>query len=419
MEIKVERNNGKIYVKPEAKELLKYETVDIWLTDMMTERTGSEKTKASYLNYFCNFVEWTKDHVKECRELHKQPGRKAIPDDIIKIAIDKLKADVMADWAERITKKWFTWMCSDGGLARTTAKTRYGAIRSFFRCNRTKFIGKTPSATVRTRYIIPEKEKLQEMWKIADLFEKIRIGLLNDTGMRPEDTVSLSYKIIKDSFEKNEGYIYITDISEKEDQPYAVFLTRPTTRLMHTYFEFRVREGETITGDSPIMTKRHHLGQYIGVNQLYRDITGLGKRIGIKISPKYFRKRFRTECSPIIGKEATMKMAGWTLPGVGRHYFLPPKAQTLREYKKVELVICLEDVATDLDIAAQRRMSAEMLRAAGMDPEGLLAKADIGNSIKDQADFLTKQLVGLLNIVKVVNNAHGNDIPETGPVSLV
>ena len=411
----MEKDNGTIYIKPEAEELRKYRTVDDWLTDVMAERTGSTKTRAAYLNYFHNFVVWAQSDMEECRKL----DHPATPNDIVEIAVDRLKEDIMSDWAERAAKKWFMWMCGDGGLARTTAKTRYGVVRSFFRCNRIKFIGKTPSATVRTRYIIPDKEKLQKMWKVADLFEKIRIGLLNDTGMRPEDAVNLNYEIIRDSFEENEEYIYMTNVSEKEDQPFAVCLTRTTTRLMRTYFELRMKAGEVIADGTPIMTRKHSPGQHIGTNQLYRDILELGRKVGIRISPKYFRKRFRTECSPIIGRDATMKMAGWKIPGAGSHYFLPPKSKTVEEYKRVERIICLEDVATDLDIAAQKRMAAEMLRAAGLDPEGLLTDAGVGDNVKDQADYLTKQLVGLMNIVKVSNNVHGNNIPKMGPVSLV
>jgi len=411
----MEKDNGAIYVKPEAEKLLKYKAVDIWLTDVMTERTGSTKTRAAYLNYFHSFVVWAQSDMEECGRL----DHPATPNDIVGIAVNKLREDIMSDWAERAAKKWFMWMCSGGGLARTTAKTRYGVVRSFFRCNRIKFIGKTPSATVRTRYIIPDKEKLQKMWKVADLFEKIRIGLLNDTGMRPEDAVNLDYEIIRDSFEENEEYVYMTNVSEKEDQPFAVCLTRTTTQLMHTYFELRMKAGEVIADGTPIMTRKHSPGQHIGTNQLYRDILELGRKAGIKISPKYFRKRFRTECSPIIGRDATMKMAGWKIPGAGSHYFLPPKSKTVELYKRVERIICLEDVATDLDIAAQKRMAAEMLRAAGLDPEGLLTDAGIGDNVKDQADYLTKQLVGLMNIVKVANNVHGNNIPKMGPVSLV
>lgn len=257
------------------------------------------------------------------------------------------------------------------------------------------------------------------MWKIAKLFIRVRVGLLNDTGLRPRDVVNLEYGMIRDSFEKGEEYIYIESVSEKEDLPFAVCLTGPTTRLIRTYFEFRAREGEAVESDSPLITERHSLGQHIGTNQLYRDIRDLGEKVGIKISPKIFRKRFRTECSPIIGRDATCRMAGWAIPGVGKHYFLPPKSKTVENYRKVERILCLEDIATDSDITAQRRMSAEMLKAAGLDPEELLMKAGIGNSIKDQADYLTHQLMGLLNIVKVANNVHGNDIPETGPVSLV
>jgi len=404
----MEKDNGTIYFKREAEALRNHRSVDGWLTDVMAERTGSRRTEAMYLYYLHGFMEWADRNVRA----------DVTPDDIVDMAVNKLRADIMSDWAERTTKRWFNSMCG-GGLARTTAKSRYGAIRSFFRCNRIKFMGRTPAATVRTRYIIPEKEKLQKMWKIAKLFIRVRVGLLNDTGLRPRDVVNLEYGMIRDSFEKGEEYIYIESVSEKEDLPFAVCLTGPTTRLMRAYFEFRAREGEAVKSDSPLITERYSLGRHIGTNQLYRDIRDLGEKVGIKISPKIFRKRFRTECSPIIGRDATCRMAGWTIPGVGKHYFLPPKSKTVENYKKIERILCLEDIATDSDITAQRRMSAEMLKAAGLDPEELLMKAGIGNSIKDQADYLTHQLMGLLNIVKVANNARGNDIPKTSPVSLV
>lgn len=409
----MERDNGKIYVNPEALRLEGYRAVDGWLTDVMSKRTGSKQTKAAYLNYFYEFLRWTRENVRECKEL----DHPATPDDIVNIATSKLRADNMDAWAERTTKKWFNWMCGERGLARTTAKTRYGVTRSFFRCNRIKFTGRTPAATARTRYIIPEKAKLKEMWQMATLFEKIRVGLLNDTGLRPSDIVNLTYDIIKDSFEKDEELVYIESVSEKEDVPFAVCLTRPMTELMHTYFEFRVREGEVVADDSPIITARYSLGQFIGRNQLYRNIRDLGAKVGIKISPKYFRKRFKTECSPIIGRDATMRMAGWKIPGVGGDYFLPSKLQTVESYRKIERIICLEDVVTDLDIAAQKRMSAEMLRAAGLDPEELLAKANVGDSVKEQADYLTRRLVELLNIVKAVNNVKRNGLQNVSQIS--
>ena len=405
----MEKDNGTIYFKPEAERLRNYESIRNWLTDVMAERTGSKRTEANYLYYFHTFMAWADENVRA----------DITPDDIINMAISKFREDATSKYAERITKKWFNWMCDKGKLARTTAKTRYGTVRSFFRYNGIRFVGKTPAATVRTRYVLPEKAKLQRMWQIATLFGKVRIGLLNDTGLRPRDAVNLEYGVIKDSFEKNEEYMYIESVSEKEDLSFAVCLTRPTTKLIHAYLEFRIREGEAIADDTPLITERHSLGQFIGTNALYRNIRDLGAKVGIKISPKYFRKRFRTSCSPIIGRDATMKMAGWKIPGAGKHYFLPPKSETVKNYRRIERIICLEDIATDLDIAAQKRMSAEMLRAAGMDPEELLTDAGIGDNVKDQADYLTRQLVGLMNIVKAVNNVEKQTGPRMSLVSLV
>ncbi len=65
-----------------------------------------------------------------------------------------------------------------------------------------------------------------------------------------------------------------------------------------------------------------------------------------------------------------------------------------------------------MEFAAQRRMASEMPRAAGANPERLLEEAGIGDGIKEQADYLTKHLVGLLNIVKAVNNVNGKSAPK-------
>jgi len=383
-------------------ETRRFKAVGDWIGDVRSERTGSQKTVDMYLRAMVWFSDW----VNETQDLTL--GRKTTPDDLIRVAKEKLREDPNSQWAERLVKTWFNWMTSDErGLSRNTAKTRYGIMRSFFRYNGIKFVSKTPRATARTRYVIPEKASLEMMWDFADLFERIRIGVLNDTGMRPEDAVGLVYADIKNSFELNEDILYIEKVSEKEDVQFAVCLTRPTTRLMRVYFKHRIRKGEVITDNSPVITEKRNLGKPISTNQLYKDIRDIGKKLGLKISPKIFRKRFRTECSPIIGRDATMKMGGWKIPGAGAHYYLPPKAKTVENYKRVERLLCLEEIASDDEVIVQKRITTEWLKAAGLNPERLLREGNIGTNIRDQAEYLTRHLVGLLNIVRKANENGG------------
>jgi len=376
--------------------LYEFEAVRDWRSDVKAEGTGSAPTEKAYLRHAMSFSEWT--------------GR--TPDELIAEAKAKLKEDPNSRSAERLARRWFNHLVSEKGLSRNTGRSRYGVIRSFFRHNGVRFTGKCPRAAAMTRYAIPEKADLKRIWRMADAYEKIRMGVLNDTGMRPSDAVRLVYADVRESFERGEDMLYIEKVSGKEEVRFAVCLTRTTTALLRDHMAHRIRGGEELGDGSPIITESLNHGRPIGVNQLWRDVHRLGETVGIRLSPKAFRKRFRTYCSPVIGRDAVMRMGGWKIPGAGSHYFLPPKAKTVEDYRKVEGILSLGSDTENVEFAAQRRMASEMLRAAGANPELLLEKADIGDGTKEQADYLTKHLVGLLNIVKAVNNVSGGSPPK-------
>lgn len=62
----MERSGRKIYTAPKAEKIRDYKTIDDWITDVMSERTGSEQTKATYLNYFAEFLDWVRVSVRDC-----------------------------------------------------------------------------------------------------------------------------------------------------------------------------------------------------------------------------------------------------------------------------------------------------------------------------------------------------------------
>jgi len=375
--------------KERVADIKTYDSVDRWLNSVLAERTGSERTVAWYARELVDFIDWY-------REAY---DKDAVPDDLIIKAKEGLKKTGTPEWADNLAKRYFNHITKK--FKRSSSKVKYGVVRSFFRYNGIRFVSKTPTAPTLTRTIIPPVEDLRHVWNIADLPEKIRIGALNDTGLRPSDVVGLTYADIKLCIENDEDYIYIEKVALKHPVWYACCFSKITTNLVKSYLEIRRNEGEVFKDTSAVITEWRHLGEPITVNMLYRTVKGVGAKVGVKISPRTFRKRFKTICEPIIGTTATCKMAGWKVPGVGEHYFQPNKEQTINEFKSVEKSLVLEEVPMRLDPQTQYNTAKKVLSDMGLDADTLLAKYKVGPKIEDKANFLAKKVRDVLQVVKV------------------
>jgi len=374
-------------------EILKSQEVEDWIIEVMTDNTGSESTKEMYLRYFNEFNEWLKSKY----------GYNAI--ELIAKTIKEFQFGKKI-FAETIVGRYFQYLISDErGLERNTAKTHYGVLRSFFRSNSIPFTRKTPNASATTRYVIPEPEELMKAYRYADFDEKLRMGILNDTGARPGDVVELVFVDIKRDYRKRARRAYIRKLSNKEDLEFAVCLSLATTELLWKSLDSRIESGETLTENSPLLTRKNEPGQPIGENQLYRNIVAIGQRVGIAITPKTFRKKFRTDGTPIIKRDHIMKMAAWKIPGAGKHYVLPSEKKTRELYRRIEPVITLEPLNIETSKIAQRQTIAEMIKALGQDPDEWLRKANISGSIETETSFLTKTFVGFLQESQITDPA--------------
>lgn len=310
----------------------KYQSVQDWLAEVATRCTGSDKTRKRYIKVlavYCNYREKTPDQLLA----EDRPYRKG----------KKLTV------AEQQLTRYFQWLTKkkivergrrkgQKGLSRTTAVSMFGIIRSFLHYNEVFFIRKMPSAGSKAKSSLElPRDKLKSAVEAGDLREKFALTGEASTGMRPADFVRLIYGDIKQDYEAGELRLYIEKISQKEDLKFGVFLSRQATRILRMLIEQRKRDDEEITDDTPLIG--HKKGEYEGAlseDQLARIIKGAGERVGIHLTPKMFRKNFRTLASPKIGRDATCKMAAWTIPGVGGNYFLPPKRECLESYRKIE-----------------------------------------------------------------------------------
>ncbi len=353
--------------KSKWKWLKEFKTVQDWLKKVRVEKTGSKATESIYLKRFGPFINWigkTPDELTTEAEKQERAGNKK--------------------WAEEQAIDFFDWLTNaeDGPkAARTTAQTTYGVIRSFFRHHDILFYGKTPRATSRSRIKLPSREELSKVWKAADLNEKLALSILR-SGFRSEDAVALTYGDVKEDYEKGADRLYVEKVSEKEDLWFGVYLTKEATEMLRLRFEQRKREGEVFTDKTPLICRERELGEKIGTDMLWRIVKGAGERVGVKLMPKMFRKYFRTNASPVIGRDATMKMGAWKIPGVGGRYFLPPKEQCLRDFLRIEPLLTFEEAVTPVKEPTDEEILEALKNASPEQREAMWATMRTFLSIK-------------------------------------
>jgi len=314
-----------------VEEIRKFQCVKDWLSGVKRQRTGSDKTAENYLR---NFTEYVNHRQKTPDELLKEdvPYREGK-----KITVAEYNVDQYFTWLQDKKEGPIKRRGKGRGLGRGSAKTIYGTLRSFFRQNEVVFYSKTPQAIVETKPLQISDETLRKMWKQATLEEKLPLAFARSTGWRPEDMLALTYGDVKQDLESGESRIYIEKVTAKEDLWAAVFYTEEATEILRLAIENRKKKGEVFTDGTKILPYKY--------GQLLQYFTQAGKRIDVRLSPKFFRKWFRTKCSPIIGKDAVFRMAAWTLPGVGKHYDLPDRNETLERFIRIEQLLTFEPKA--------------------------------------------------------------------------
>jgi len=293
-----------------------------WLEEVKAERTGSQRTVEAYLDHirwFITYMDMT-------------------PTEIIAKAAEEQKREMTSGlkrktWAERKALALFNKL-QEEGRARTGAKGVYTAVRSFFRYNGVIFKGKSPKATTKSVAKLPSNQQLSEAWKTADVERKLPNALLRSTGWRPEDILTLKWSELQDQYDSQ--HFYIEKVTEKEDLRVNVYLTAETSELVRIIKRQRFGDAEPPTTEAILP---------YNYDTLLYHVQKFGESMGIKFSPKYYRKLFRTRCSPIIGQDNIFKMAGWTLPGVGKHYTLPSPEDCLKNYLRIEQLLTFEPKA--------------------------------------------------------------------------
>jgi len=306
-----------------------------WLKKVARQGTGSDKTRYAYVKMLESFCEWTKLGPEE---LVEKGSELVIGEEKNKTVAEKMVDNYFAELERR-------------GLSRNTVARIYGALRGFFRANGILFVGKTPKRWALKIKRSPAKDDLQRCVDIADLPDKVVILALRDLGVRVGDFVKLTYGDVREDYEKGEEYLFIQKGTGKEkDVPFSNFIGREATKYLRLYLAERVKSGEILKDDSPLIVAERGSPRVISEEALTKRLRELSSKVGVELRPHRLRAYFKTQAlNAGLPSERVYKMGGWQIPGVGKHYDLPSREEQLESFKKAEPYLVFTKAVTTVD----------------------------------------------------------------------
>jgi integrase len=272
------------------------------------------------------FYSYTRAMHKFCKWIGKQP------DSIIFYCQNNADQIGLAFIRSKIDEYIF-WDRQNGYADRTIQK-EIQCILSFFRINRINLDLnlKLPGRQIEVTRSITLDE-LHRLLEVANLREKVIIGMLAVSGLRTSSLVKLQYRHVKEDLEKGINPIHILvepQITKGKYHGYSTFLNQEIEEWLKEYLYAR-RKGsrrlppENITDESPLIRCRSRDKAKINsiqMNQLAIMFSRLCYRAGIdrtkngtgyELTNRSFRKFFRTQMSVLgVQKDLVEYMMGHT-----------------------------------------------------------------------------------------------------------
>jgi integrase len=327
-----------------------------WFLKLAKQHGEKEGTKKNYAMALERFTEYMKMN----------------PDEIITAyteALDQNVRKAVEEWNDNLDL-FVPWAIKRYGLSRSRARDHFAGIKSFFDNNvAIKLTAKTPEAYSKQRLPVTIEDIREKILPHADMQETFIISFLKDSGVSQAEALRLNVGDIEDL---GNGFGYMRVHRKKEGVDYETFIGPNAMKAMRQYLEYRKREGEIITDESPLFTKKNKLGERMARNLISWQLTKLGKKAGVNLSTHRLRKCFETFLA--IGKVHPIILKYWMGHKIGRdiegRYIIPPKEEQIKLYMEAYKHIDLESEKVSEE---ERRIQAtfDNLRLTGFSEEDI------------------------------------------------
>jgi site-specific recombinase XerD len=225
------------------KQLLEYPEVQTWL------RTVSEKSAKLYIKCLEKFCNWCKKSPKQLILDRDKELKSSNPNGRTETR------NLILDFRKYLEEQ---------GYAPKSINTFDGCIRGFY----TAVLGNAGMVNVKNyrdsfvttrKDLVPTLEEVKKMLDTVDLEEKFRIIFIDQTGMRVSDAVELKVGDIRRELELGKVPLAIQFVPKKDREMIGeriTFLASDGVEILKQYLEWRKKNGEVITDDSPLFAGR-------------------------------------------------------------------------------------------------------------------------------------------------------------------
>lgn len=195
-------------------------------------------------------------------------------------------------------------------------------------------------------------EQVRLAFEFTKLRGKVVIGLMSGSGIRRGGFVGLCFKHLVTSPKLDKYGIYKVRVYADTEFEYHTYTTPETRRLIEMYKEQRIRDGEPVTGDSPVVRDAYDPGNPESVRNpvaasenmithlILRILQGCGLRVNIPTDPENgiyagsirheikldhgFRKFFETTCTDWGLPQPYLRLLqGHKSKGLATNYYRP------------------------------------------------------------------------------------------------
>lgn len=283
------------------------------------EKLGTQKYYAQALKRFSEYVGMT-------------------PDEIIETYKAALKEDLnqaMEEWNEKLVL-YVPWLVDTRGVARSTAATRFNAIKSFFKHNAAiGLTATTPEYYSESYKPVTIDDLRDKILPLADIQQTFEILFFKDSGISQDDALRLNIGDIEDL---GNGYGYIRTYRAKEGVDYETFVGPNTMDAMRKYLTYRRNQGHEITEESPLFVKKNKPLERQTAGLIQGSLRRLGRKAKVELSTHRLRKTFETYLA--IAKIHPIVIKYWIGHKIKRgrgdiegRYIIPPKPEQIKLYR--------------------------------------------------------------------------------------
>jgi len=316
-----------------AEALLKFESVQRWLSYVAAERFGERaSTNHTYLRFleeFCRFAGKTPD------KLIAERQRESKSED----EMERRKHEEMA-------MSFVNFLVQERKLAPGSARLALAAVRSFYKHNYSPLVLRGPRLgwKVRTKRP-PTREELRNLVKVASTpLHGAIIIFLSQTGMSISDALQVTYGQVAEQLEAGASPVHLSVLRQKTKVQYDTFFGGEASEALKEYLTSR----PNIDGSEPLFP--------IGDRAVDHFLQLASVRAGIDptMSAHCLRKFFVTQLKMAGCNESLVEYwVGHKLAGSKEAYFIPSVEGQREVYRKYE---------ASLSIGSEEKPSIDELR---------------------------------------------------------